>query len=174
MTEAAADRNTVAESGPVGRALEAFGRLLAVVGGVVLVGLAVMETASVSLRALAGAPIAGDFELVQLGTALAVFFFLPYCQLRKGNFIVDFVTKSVPPRTKAVLDALGGLLLATIAALLAWRMALGALDLHTYREKTVVLEIMIWALFPPILLALALLVAVSLYSLWRDLRTAAR
>ncbi len=49
-------------------------------GSLVLVLIALMSVASIVGRALAGfglGPVPGDFELVEVGTALAVFCFLP-------------------------------------------------------------------------------------------------
>jgi hypothetical protein len=48
-----------------------------------------MSLYSVVMRNLAGAPIQGDFELVQMGCAVAVAAFLPFTQLRNGNVFVD-------------------------------------------------------------------------------------
>ena len=41
-------------------------------------------------------PINGDFEMVQMATAIAVFSFLPYCQARRGNIVVDTFTSWLP------------------------------------------------------------------------------
>lgn len=52
----------------------------AIIGGLALVALTLMIVASVSGRAMLGlglGPVPGDFELVEVGTAIAVFFFLP-------------------------------------------------------------------------------------------------
>jgi TRAP-type C4-dicarboxylate transport system permease small subunit len=167
-----AEASPATGSDPAGRALHALARAFAIGGGLILAAMTLMETVSVTLRAVGGSPIAGDFELVQIGTAVAVFAFLPYCQLVKGNFIVDFVLGKASARAKASLDALGGLLLGTIASILLWRMTLGGLELRSLGERTVVIGLPIWTAFPPILASLALLVAVSAYVLWRDIRTA--
>ena len=55
-------------------------RLLAWFGGCMLSALALLSVVSISGRALSVAglgPVPGDFELVEAGTALAVFCFLP-------------------------------------------------------------------------------------------------
>ncbi len=46
---------------------------------------------SVTLRSdlIGQSGVPGDFELVQMATAVAAFCFLPYCQLRRGNIFVD-------------------------------------------------------------------------------------
>ena len=51
--------------------LAGIARLLAIAGGLVVVALAVVVTASVLMRWLAGSGMDGDFELVQMGLALA-------------------------------------------------------------------------------------------------------
>ena len=56
-------------------------RAMAWFGSFVLVIIAVMSVASIIGRALSGlglGPVPGDFELVEAGTALAVFCFLPW------------------------------------------------------------------------------------------------
>lgn len=64
----------------------------AIVGGLVLCAITLMSVASITGRALIGVglgPVPGDFEMVEVGTALAVFFFLPWCYLKGGHATVD-------------------------------------------------------------------------------------
>lgn len=145
-------------------------RVLALAGGGVLLALTGLTVVSVLGRALVDRPVPGDFELVELGAAVAVFAFLPYAQLVGGNVIVDVFTQRLPRRPKALLDGLGGLLFALIAGLLTWRLAYGGLDFLQYRETTMVLRLPVWWAFPPIVLSGALLTVVCLYTAARDLR----
>ena len=92
-----------------------------------LFALTLLTVISVVGRAAFSAPIPGDFELVELGMAVTIFAFLPYCQIVRGNVIVDLFTTRASPRTRALLDSIGNLLTA-IAALLTWRAALGGLE----------------------------------------------
>ena len=39
----------------------------------------------IGLRWQGSQPLPGDFEFVQMATAVSVFSFLPYCQLRRSN-----------------------------------------------------------------------------------------
>ena len=75
-----------------GRALTQACRLLALAGGAVLLGIVGLTVVSIVLRELSGRPIPGDYELVEVGCAVAVFAFLPYCQLTGGNVFVGFAT----------------------------------------------------------------------------------
>lgn len=157
--------------GDAGRLIARVSRLWAILGGVVLLGVMLMTVVSVAMRYTLGSPILGDFELVELGTAVAAFAFLPYAQLTRGNVAVDVFTTRAPVRVQAALTALGSLALALIAALLVWRMALGGHDFYRYNEVTTNIGVPRWWVFPPILLSLALLVLTSLQTLAEDLRT---
>jgi TRAP-type C4-dicarboxylate transport system permease small subunit len=72
---------------------------------------------------------------VQIGTALAVFAFLPLCQSRRGNIMVDTFTTWLPPSAQRGLDALWDIVYALMAAIIAWRLCVGAYD--TIRSNTV-------------------------------------
>jgi TRAP-type C4-dicarboxylate transport system permease small subunit len=152
----------------LGRAVFAVSRAWAVLGGVVLLAVMLMTVASVLMRATLGAPILGDFELVELGTAIAAFAFLPYCHQAGGNVVVDVFTNRAPERVKSALSALSSLVLLLIALVLAWRMTLGGVDFYRYHETTTNLGIPRWWAFPPILISLALLALVSLTLLARE------
>jgi TRAP-type C4-dicarboxylate transport system permease small subunit len=123
-------------------------------------------------RAVFSAPIPGDFELVEVGMAVAIFSFLPYCQIVRGNVIVDLFTAKASPRTQALLDAAGNLIYTGIAALLTWRGALGGLEVRGYGETTMVLRVPVWLGYVPAVLCLAFLTLVCAYTVWRSLREA--
>ena len=116
-----------ARSEHVGRALYRAATGIALLGGLVLFALTLLTVISVVGRAAFSAPIPGDFELVELGMAVAIFSFLPYCQIVRGNVIVDLFTSKASPRTRALLDGIGNLLFTAIAAVLTWRVAVGAI-----------------------------------------------
>lgn len=164
---------------PVGRVLDRLSLWLAYLGGVLLTCVALLTVVSVLRRWLLGRPVPGDYELAAMGTAIVVFAFLPLCQIRRGNIIVDVFTLGAPPRLKAALDAVGSLLFTAFAGVLAWQMHLGMLDRipdpenWRYGETTMVLQLQIWPAFVPILASLGLLTLVCLYTLWRDLRRVA-
>ncbi len=105
------------ESGPA--APEAAGRTgmidrafatLSLIGGLSLLGLGLLVTVSVLSRWLGFGGVAGDFEIVQMLTALGVFAFLPLCQLRRGHIFVDTFTGRLPAGLRGGLDAMWDLL----------------------------------------------------------------
>lgn len=154
---------------PVGRVLYAASRALALLGGVMMCGLAVLVTVSVTGRGLASSPITGDFEIVATFTGLCVFAFLPYCQMVRGNILVDFFLSKAPLRLRAGCDALGTLAYGLIMVLETWRLTVGGIEMHQVGDKTMILAMQRWYSFPFGVACLALLVAVIFYTLDRDL-----
>ena len=155
---------------PVGRVLFTITRLFALCGGFVLCAMAVLTTVSITGRAFFAAPVTGDFELIAVGTGVAVFALLPYCQLIRENVVVDFFTSNAPFRVKSFLDAIGSLTYGVIIALMTWRTSLGGVDMHTTAETTMILEVPRWWTFPPAVVCLVLLFVVCGYTLARSIQ----
>lgn len=126
------------------RILEAIAKALALVGGVVATAVALIVVASVLSRWLFSAPIPGDFELAQIGTAIAVFAFLPYCQIVRGNIVVDTFTAHLPARLRGRMDAIWDLVYAAAMALVAVCLTRGTLDTFASQEVSMVLRIPVW------------------------------
>jgi TRAP-type C4-dicarboxylate transport system permease small subunit len=153
----------------VGRLLFAVSRVLAVFGGTVLFAMAWLTAVSVTGRAAISAPIPGDFELVSIGTGIAIFAFLPYCQITRSNVIVDFFMVRAPTRAKTICDAIGALLYLAIGAILTWRLILGGLDMYRYSERTMTVNFPRWTTFPLAVLLMMFLVVVVAYTIWRSI-----
>ncbi len=111
-----------------GTTISSVARWLAVGGGALIAAMALMVTASATLRWLANESLPGDIELVQMATAVAGFSFLPYCQLRRGNIFVETFTLMLSKRKQTLLDAAWDIVYAIVAALMGWRLVAGALD----------------------------------------------
>lgn len=124
--------------------VDLLARLCAYAGGIVITGIALMSAWSIVGRAMTGKPIQGDFELVQLGCAVCVGLFLPICQLRGGNIIVDFFTARAADSTRAWLDAAGALVIASMMGLIAWRTGVGMLSVKANAETSMIMGVPIW------------------------------
>jgi TRAP-type C4-dicarboxylate transport system permease small subunit len=155
---------------PVGRLLEMIARFFAIVGGIVLTGLTLMSVYSVFMRNLVGAPIIGDFELVQMGCAIAIASFLPFTQLRGGNIMIDFFTARASVRTRAALDTIGALLLGLALGLLAWRTGLGGLSVWRNDETTMIMAVPVWWGYGMMTPPMAVASLAAFYSAWRHTR----
>ena len=145
-------------------------RWFAVVGGAVLVAMTLMSVASIAGRSLFGKPIPGDFELIQIGCAICVAAFLPWCQMQGGNIIVDFFTVRASVKTQAWLDVFGALLLAAVMLLVAWRTGAGALAVKASGETSMIMGFPSWigyAFMAPGFALTALAGLYTAYSAWR-------
>lgn len=148
----------------------------ALAGGAILIGLTALSVVSILGRWLSGfdgladlagrwlGPVPGDFELVEMGTAAAVFAFLPYCQLTRGHVTVDVFTMWAGPRLKAFLTLVADLLFAAVSGVLAWRVVLGLLDKARYGESSMILAVPLWWGYVPAAAFLTLLCVTCLHT----------
>jgi TRAP-type C4-dicarboxylate transport system permease small subunit len=152
------------------RVLELTAEAFAFAGGAVLVAMIGMSAASIVGRSVFGAPVRGDFELVQLGCAIGISAFLPWCQMRRGNIIVDFFTAGLPARAQAALDAVGALLLGLVMALVAWRATEGAMTVWASGERGMISRVPQWIGYAAIVPPLALTAHAGMYNTWEYMK----
>ena len=130
--------------GPVGRVLLACSRVLAVIGGLIFVGIVAMEIVSIVGRKVFSWPVPGDVEVLQMCSAFASASFFAYCHMVRGDVKVDFFTHNLRADTVALLDSIGSLLVGLFGALIAWRAAAGALSLKEAGEQSAILGLPVW------------------------------
>jgi TRAP-type C4-dicarboxylate transport system permease small subunit len=139
--------------------------LWALAGGLLLLALVLMTAYSLLADILFRTPLPGDFEMIEVGVAVAAFSFLPYCQLTGANVTADIFTQHASPRTVAWLALLSAVIAFTFSVLLTWRMSLGLQDYRRYGEITTITGFPIWTAFVPIVMSLVLLAIASLISI---------
>jgi len=135
-----------------------------------LIGAALVTLASVVKRALIGAPIQGDIELVELSIAVAAFSFLPYCQVCGGHVVADLFTARAPARLRAMLDTVSAVVFALIALVMAVSLASGGLAQAHAGEESMVLRIPAWWGYGPAAVSMLLLALAAVRSAWPDRR----
>lgn len=125
-------------------------------GGAVVAALGLLSVVSIAGRALSMfglGPVPGDFELVEAGTALAVFSALPWCYLARGHATVDIFWPAIPQRARSLLNAATSMLMLLIWALLTWRMGVATVEHRASGETTFILNMPLWwgyaAAMPP-------------------------
>ena len=156
-----------ARPGALHRAVERLAVLAAVLGGLVLTALVALTCLSILGRSgnsllhsdaveavapglaarlldLGVGPIDGDFELVEAGVALAIFAFLPICQLRAGHATVDVFTRMLPRGAERAIVAFWELVLAAAIVLIAWRLHAGLEDKMRNGQTTFILQFPVW------------------------------
>ena len=155
----------------VGTYVEKLTRWLAILGGLVLSALVLLTVTSITGRALIFVglgPVPGDFELVEISTAFAVFSFLPWCQYRRGHVTVDIFIGWMSPGKQAFLSFVGNILLTVVSGLIFWRLVLGTLDKQAYNETTFILQFPLWWGYVASILGAGVFVVVSAYTVWRS------
>lgn len=142
--------------------LENLAKLAAIAGGVLLTVITLLTCVSLVGRNTTGWTIVGDFELTGVAAGAAIALFLPWCQMRRANIIVDFFTSKAAPASNALLDRLGALLLALSMALLTWRAGIGGWNAWKTQAGTMMLGFPEWVVYAAIVPALALTAAIGL------------
>lgn len=147
-------------------------RALAWLGAAVLMALALLSVVSIGGRALSRwglGPVPGDFELVEVGTAFAVFCFLPWTHLTRSHAVVDLLWGRYPGWLQKLLTIASDALMLLLWALLTWRLAVGMLDYRATQELTFILQFPVWWGYAACLLPGALGCLAYLWRLLEDL-----
>ncbi len=138
------------------KTLEKLAQFCAILAGVMLTIITLMTCVSVIGRNTTGKTLVGDFELTGVVAGAAIALFLPLCQMRRGNIIVDFFTAKASDATNAGLDRFGALLLALCMGLMAWRTTVGGINAYTTQAGTMMLGFPEWIVYvgmvPPLVL----------------------
>lgn len=142
-------------------------KLCAVLAGVVLTFITLMTCVSLIGRNTLGLTLAGDFELTGVAAGAAIALFMPWCQLRRGNIIVDFFTAKASDATNTLLDRFGTLLVALMMALMAWRSSIGGLNAYANHAGSMMLGFPEWIVYafivPPLVLTAVIAFAQTLH-----------
>jgi TRAP-type C4-dicarboxylate transport system permease small subunit len=135
-------------------------KFCAILAGLLLTVITLMTCASLIGRNTLGITITGDFELTGVAAGAAIALFMPFCQIQRGNIIVDFFSAKFSDSTNAGLDRFGALLLALVFALLAWRTALGGLNSWRTNSETQIIGFPEWVAYasmvPPFVLVMVI------------------
>lgn len=152
------------------RPVLALARIFALAGGGLFIGLIALSLVSIIGRKLANAPVIGDVEIMQVGTAAAAAMLLPLCTILGEQLRVDFFTESASPAVRRLLDTVADLLLAAVFLLLAWRTGHQALDVREAGEVTPLVSWPVWiptAMMVPSFALTAVCALAHLTRLWR-------
>jgi TRAP-type C4-dicarboxylate transport system permease small subunit len=171
--------------GPVGKLLEQATEVFALIGGLVMLGIMLVQSVSVAGRSLPDIlglfglkvprlSIPGDIEIVQLGCGIAIFFFLPLCQYRRANVLVEFFTQNLPVRFRSFFDLLANILFLLLVSAITWQLGHGTVEKFAYRDTTMVLRIPESYPYLAALIAAVLWTIVTAYSCARSVQEIGR
>jgi TRAP-type C4-dicarboxylate transport system permease small subunit len=142
-------------------------RLMAYLGGIMLLALIIITCISVTGRSLNGfmhsafmethapgiaalalqwgvGPVNGDFELIEAGVAFSIFAFLPLCQISAGHASVEILTKTFSPAANRVLQCVIDILFALVLLLIAVQLYSGMMSKMRSGQTTLLLEFPVW------------------------------
>jgi len=128
-------------------ALERLARLCSILGGLLMTGLMLMTCYSLIGRNVFDPALIGDFELTGIGSGMAIALFMPICQFKRDNIIVDFFTANRSAAFNHKLDRFGDLLMTVIFFLLSWRCALAAINAKETMGASMLLGFPDWVVF---------------------------
>src|SRR5690606_266819 len=94
--------------------LSLLARSSAILAGVLLTVITLITCISLIGRNTTGNTLVGDYELTAFTAGAAIALFLPWCQLKGENIIVDFFTSRASVRTTMWMDRLGAFLLGAL------------------------------------------------------------
>ena len=143
--------------------LASLAKFCAILAGVLLTAITLMTCASLIGRNTIGVTLVGDFELTGVVAGAAIALFMPWCQFKRGNIIVDFFTAKASVQTNVRLDQFGALLVALMMALLTWRTTLGGLNAYASHSGTMMLGFPEWVVYVALVPPLALTAVIALY-----------
>lgn len=162
-------------------------RILAILGGLVLVALIIITCLSVIGRGLntfgnswfledyipalqgffkAFGPINGDYELVEAGAAIAIFMFLPWCQLNRGHATVELFTSMLPEKPNRFLALLWEIVFTFVIILITWRIYEGMNSKIRNGETSFLLQMPTWWAYAVCTFTCALASLVAITSTW--------
>ncbi|HDZ82168.1 MAG TPA: TRAP transporter small permease [Roseobacter sp.] len=139
----------------------------ALIGGLVLLTLVLMTTASIIGRFINGmlhgdffqgalntlsqavldlgiGEINGNYELLEAGVAFAIFSFLPICQFYGSHASVDVFTAFLSRRTNRWIIAFWEVILTAVTLLIIWRLYEGMQRYIGNGETTLFLQFPVW------------------------------
>jgi TRAP-type C4-dicarboxylate transport system permease small subunit len=151
------------------RATHLLSHALVAFGGLCLV-LASALTALSIVGGLAIRPLPGEIEVVEILCGLAVFAFLPYCQLKRGHVGVDILISAFGPKAMNWTQLIGDIIIAVLIGVVTWRHVIGTLDKFGNGETTPLLLFPVWWGFAIGAVLLAANIFVCLFVILSDIR----
>jgi len=151
--------------------LERAASFCAILAGVLLIAITLMTCVSLIGRNTVGWSIVGAFELSGFAAGAAIALFLPWCQVKRGNIIVDFFTARASLETQARLDRFGAFLLALAMGLMTWRTSIGGLNAWKSQAGSMMMGFPEWIVYVGMVPPLALTAVIALVQAIRGFDT---
>ncbi|MEM8878420.1 MAG: TRAP transporter small permease subunit [Pseudomonadota bacterium] len=142
-------------------------RGLAVLGGLILVMLALITVASIVGRNLLSAAVPGDYELVEYGAGLAAALFLPLAQIELVHPRITIFSDRFNLTARRMLDGLALIIAAGLSLGLALQLGRGAWDAFRFNDQSMILQLPSWVGIAVLAAALCLAAVLAAFRLVR-------
>lgn len=157
------------------RLAETMAKVLACAGGALLLVIVVLTCVSIAGRTLFSAgiccgPIRGIYDYTEIGIGVAIFAFLPWCQIRRAHAAVDLFKAFFPDLMNRLLDIIIDVTMLVLAAVVAHRLWLGMLDKRAYGETTLIAQTPVWIGYAGCLVGAVGFVLVAAFCVLRSAR----
>lgn len=119
----------------------------AVVGALALCSLILMTILSIAGSALSGVglgPVPGEYELVEVISAVAIFFFLPWTDLSNSHATVGIFHEYFSAWMQKTIEVFGDLLMIALWIIFTWKLWDGLLEKYEAFESTFILQMPLW------------------------------
>ena len=113
--------------------------VLKIVGSICLVGMMLLTSTDVTLRAF-GKPILGVEEIVGFMATLVLAFAMPYTHRERGHIGVDMIVRKLSRRTQGIVDSITGILAFILFLIIAWQSGEYAGTMRRTGEVSMTLE----------------------------------
>ncbi len=143
---------------------------VALLGGLVLLGLVFLVSAAVFARYVLNQPILGDQELVEIGMALVVMTAMPLTTFQGGHIRVDILDNWIGALGRFVGDVFARVASCIVLFLLVQKSWGKMLDAHEYGDVTNMIEIPVWIAYGAITFGMGLYAAVLVVQLTGQFR----
>jgi len=154
------------------RTLVWIARSMTAIGAVLLSVIMFLSIADIAGRNLFNKPIEGTYEIVSLMVVAVGVLGLGYCQLVKGNIMIDIITKRLSRRGQAVMNSISYLIAIGVSVIVAWQVLLRMWD-YMHRQlggETVTLGIPLWPFMGLMSLCFAWVTAIFCLDLFKALK----
>lgn len=142
--------------------------VLGLVAAAMLTAMTLLTCIDVVGRYFLNRPLTGAFELTELAMGALIFSSLPLVALRRQHVTVDLFDRVVPARWRPLQSAFVDLVAAACTGVIAWRLWIKAVEMHSAGETTAVLQ---FAVYPLVffMAALATVAVLAMLALaWLD------
>jgi TRAP-type transport system small permease protein len=126
-------------------------RRLALLGGWLLLAVAVVTALDALLRDVLGHPLPGTFEATELVLAAIIFFGLPYTSLTDGHVSVDFLTNRLRQRTQYAIIAVNAAICTILFGVITVQMMALAAEFLATDRTTITTRIPIFPCIVPVI-----------------------